>query len=61
MRLLLLLCLALCGCLTHIQPAHHEHLQLGWTTDYAQGLARAQLEHKPVLLVLAAGALDGPC
>jgi len=50
------------GCLTHLPPpASHCQLKVHWTHDFDIAQARAQAEDKPILAVLAAGALDGPC
>ncbi|MBS2028017.1 MAG: hypothetical protein JST54_08955 [Deltaproteobacteria bacterium] len=50
------------GCLTHLPPPRsHCQLKVHWTHDFDAAQARAQAEDKPILAVLAAGQLDGPC
>jgi hypothetical protein len=62
MRWLVLTCgVVLSGCLTHIAPTATAYRALPWAASFeeAQQLARAQ--HKPLLVVLAAGPRDGRC
>ena len=60
--LLALAPLLLAGCLTHLPPPRgHCQLLIHWSPDYAAAAERAQAEHKAILMVLAAGELDGPC
>lgn len=49
------------GCATHMLPRAHEHMKIRWTANYEAAAAEAQRDHKPILVVLAAGEVDGPC
>jgi hypothetical protein len=61
MRLGFLLAL-LPACVTHLPPGHRiEYRGVHWAQDFAAAQAHARDAGKPILLVLVAGELDGPC
>jgi len=49
------------GCITHLPVRTREHLQIPWARDFADAGERATREHKPILVVMAAGIIDGAC
>ena len=50
------------GCLTHMIPEKQgEGTLLHWAPDVPTAQAWAQEQHKPILLVMAAGDLRGLC
>ena len=52
----------LAGCLTHLPPPRsHCQMRVRWAKDFDAAQARALAENKPIVAVLAAGELDGPC
>ena len=54
--------LLLAGCLTHLPPPpSHCQMRVRWAKDFDAAQARAVAEQEPIVAVLAAGALDGPC
>ncbi len=57
-----LLLLVLAGCLTHLPPPR-QHLQMlvDWADDFPSAAKESRATGKPLLLVLVAGELDGPC
>lgn len=60
--LLTVLVLALAsGCATHMMPRAHEHMKIGWRATYDEAQAEASRAQKPILVVMAAGDVDGPC
>jgi hypothetical protein len=58
---LALLSLLVAGCITHLPVRSREHMQIHWARDFADAGERARREHKPILAVLVAGKIDGPC
>lgn len=58
---LALLLLFVAGCITHLPVRTRTHLQIPWERDFADASARAAREHKPILVVMAAGIIDGAC
>ncbi len=59
---LVVLGLLIAGCLTHLPPPpKHRQMLVHWQDDYFAGELEARAAHKPMLLVLAAGELDGAC
>jgi len=53
--------LLLTGCLSHLPPAGHAHMQIHWASGYQAAARQAQAEHKPMLVCLVAGEIDGLC
>lgn len=52
----------LAGCLTHMPvAAERRHLRIHWATSFEDARASAAAQHKPVLLCLVAGKIDGLC
>lgn len=49
------------GCATHMLPRAHEHMKVRWAQSFDAAQAEAQRENKPLLVVMAAGDVDGPC
>ncbi len=49
------------GCATHMLPRAHEHMKIRWAANYVAAQQEAQRDHKPILVVLVAGEIDGPC
>jgi hypothetical protein len=61
MARLLALALTLSGCITHLAVRTRDHLRIAWARDWDDAAARAQREHKPILMVLVAGEINGLC
>jgi hypothetical protein len=55
------LALLLSGCITHLAVRTRDHLRITWARDFADATERAQREHKPILMVLVAGEINGLC
>ena len=55
------LTLALAGCITHLPVRTRDHLRIAWARDFADAEARARRLDRPILAVLVAGQIDGPC
>ena len=53
--------LLLSGCLSHLPPAGHTHMQVHWAPGYSAAAHEAQARGKPLLICLVAGELDGLC
>lgn len=53
--------LLLSGCLTHLPPAGHTHMQIHWAAGYEAAAREAAAHQKPLLVCLVAGELDGLC
>ncbi len=53
--------LSVAGCITHLPPRGLTHLQIHWQPSYDAALAEAGRAHKPLLVLLIAGELAGPC
>ncbi|MBX7097392.1 MAG: hypothetical protein K1X89_06760 [Myxococcaceae bacterium] len=52
----------LAGCLTHMPvAAEKRHLKIHWAASFDEARASASAQHKPVLLCLVAGKIDGLC
>lgn len=58
---LLAAALALSGCATHMPPRALHHLKIHWSADIAAAQRDAAAQQKPLLVVLVAGPIDGPC
>ena len=56
-----LVALLFSGCATHMPPRAHEHMKIRWAANYDAALAEAGRDRKPLLVVLVAGEIDGPC
>jgi hypothetical protein len=56
-----LLVLTLSGCITHLAVRTHDHMRIAWTRDWNEASERAQRDHKPILMLLVAGEIDGLC
>jgi hypothetical protein len=56
-----LIALFLSGCITHMPLRTREHLQIPWAQGFERASLRAADEHKPMLVLLIAGQIDGPC
>lgn len=55
------LVVALSGCLTHVWPFTQEYRAVPWATSFEAARVEAAAQHKPLLVVLAAGPRDGRC
>ena len=53
--------MSLTGCLSHLPPAGHKHMEVRWEANYEAAAARAQREGKPIVACLIAGEIDGLC
>jgi hypothetical protein len=53
--------LLLAGCITHLPPRTREHLTISWARGFDDACRRAASERKPILAILVAGQIDGPC
>jgi hypothetical protein len=53
--------LLLAGCITHLPVRTREHLQIPWAASFDAAQARAAAEHKPLLVLMIAGEIDGLC
>jgi hypothetical protein len=60
-RALLLGSLLAAGCLTHMPPAAHTHMQIHWAADWDSAAAEAARSGRPILACLVAGQIDGAC
>jgi hypothetical protein len=60
-KLLLPLALVFTGCITHLPPRSTTHLQIAWRSSFATAARDAAARHAPLLAVLVAGQIDGPC
>ncbi len=49
------------GCLSHLPPIAHTHMQIHWAKDYAAAAEQARSQQRPILAVMAAGQIDGLC
>jgi hypothetical protein len=61
MARLLAVAMLLSGCITHLAVRTREHLRIAWARDWDDAATRARQEHKPILMVLVAGQIDGLC
>jgi len=61
MARLLAVAMLLSGCITHLAVRTRDHLRIAWARDWDDAAARARLEHKPILMILVAGQIDGLC
>jgi hypothetical protein len=61
MARLLAVALLLGGCITHLAVRTREHLRIAWARDWDDATARAGAQHKPILMILVAGQIDGLC
>lgn len=52
---------ALSGCLTHVGPYTQDYRGVPWESSFDAARAKAEAQHKPLLVVLAAGPRDGRC
>ena len=57
----LAICITLSGCITHLGVRTRDHLRIAWSSGWDDAQARAEREHKPILMCLVAGQIDGPC
>ncbi len=57
----LAICVTLSGCITHLAVRTRDHLRIAWADGWNAAQARAESEHKPILMCLVAGQIDGPC
>lgn len=55
------LLLALSGCVTHVAPFTQDYRGVPWAPSFDAAQAEAASQHKPLLVVLAAGPRDGRC
>lgn len=55
------LLLALSGCVTHVAPFTTDYRAVPWAPSFEAAQAEALAQHKPLLVVLAAGPRDGRC
>lgn len=53
--------LLLAGCITHLPPRSTTHLQIAWRPSFDAAARDAARLHEPLLAVLVAGRIDGPC
>ena len=53
--------LLLAGCITHLPPRSTTHLQIAWQPSFDAAARVAAATGKPLLAVLAAGQIAGPC
>ena len=53
--------LLVAGCITHLPPRSTTHLQIAWRPSFDAAARDAARAHKPLLAVLVAGEIDGPC
>ena len=53
--------IALTGCLSHLPPAGHKHMEVRWEASFEAASARAAREGKPIVACLIAGEVDGLC
>jgi hypothetical protein len=58
---LALAALAFTGCITHLPPLGTRHLDIHWRPGFAAAQAEATATRKPLLVLLVAGELAGPC
>ena len=49
------------ACITHLPPRTTTHLQIHWQPDYASAQRAAATAGKPLLVLLVAGEIAGPC
>jgi hypothetical protein len=49
------------GCLTHLPPAGHGHMAIHWGASYEAACDEAARTHRPLLVLLVAGEIDGLC
>ena len=49
------------GCITHLPPRTTTHLQIRWQPGYEAARAEAMRVQKPLLVLLIAGEIAGPC
>lgn len=61
MRQALPLIILAAGCLSHLPPTGHKHMEIHWAYDYAAAQSEAQRLQRPILVVMAAGQIDGQC
>jgi hypothetical protein len=54
-------CAVAAGCITHLPPRTTTHLQIHWQPDYETAQHQAQAAGKPLLVLLVAGEIAGPC
>jgi hypothetical protein len=51
----------LAGCVTHLWMRTREHLTIHWQPSFDAARAEAERAHKPILVLLVAGKIDGAC
>ena len=61
MRIAALGLFTVAGCITHLPPRTTTHLGIHWQPDYASAQRAAEAAHKPLLVLLVAGEIAGPC
>ncbi len=62
LNLRLLALLTVTGGLTHVAPREHDEFdRITWAADYPSALTQAMAQHKPMLVIMVAGARDGEC
>lgn len=49
------------GCITHLPPRSTTHLQIAWRPSFDAAARDAAAAGKPLLAVLVAGEINGPC
>ncbi len=52
---------AAAGCITHLLPRTTTHLGIHWQPGWDAARAEAERAHKPLLVLLVAGEIAGPC
>jgi hypothetical protein len=49
------------GCITHLPPRTTTHLRIHWQPSFDAARDEAMRAHKPLLVLLIAGEIAGPC